>query len=416
MHSIDPFFQKGEGKERYEAFLTCFIRERYMKVLPYRTYAEVNLQQLKENTRKVRALLSKDTKLLAVLKADGYGHGAVRIAKAIEDMSDWFAVASFYEAIELRDQGITIPILVFGFLDDSNIEEAVQKNITCSALSYSYALHIAELCEQKRLRLSMHIKLDTGFHRLGIACEEERIAEAYKEVRTLYELPQLQITGIYTHFSTAGSKALQDEAFLARQYRLFCDMLHRLEEDQIDPGIRHCCNSKATLTNPEMHLDMVRVGLYLYGLGSDADIEYLKLEPIVNWKARIYAIRDVKQGEGIGYSRTFITPKPMRIAVVSLGFADGYSRCLYASDQVYVLVHGRRTRILGKICMDVMMIDITDIPDVRVNDTVTVLGSEGTQRISANLLGRETGGTAVEVTCGMGKRVQRVYVHDEGNC
>ena len=130
----------------------------------------------------------------------------------------------------------------------------------------------------------------------------------------------------------------------------------------------------------------------------------------------IYAIRDVKQGEGIGYSRTFITPKPMRIAVVSLGFADGYSRCLYASDQVYVLVHGRRTRILGKICMDVMMIDITDIPDVRVNDTVTVLGSEGTQRISANLLGRETGGTAVEVTCGMGKRVQRVYVHDEGNC
>ena len=263
MHSIDPFFQKGEGKERYEAYLTCFIREQYMKVLPYRTYAEVNLQQLKENTRKVRALLSKDTKLLAVLKADGYGHGAVRIAKAIEDMSDWFAVASFYEARELRDQGITTPILVFGFLDDSNIEEAAQKNITCSALSYSYALHIAELCEQKKLRLSMHIKLDTGFHRLGIACEEERITEAYKEVRTLYELPQLQITGIYTHFSTAGSKALQDEAFLARQYQLFCDMLHRLEEDHIDPGIRHCCNSKATLTNPEMHLDMVRVGLYL---------------------------------------------------------------------------------------------------------------------------------------------------------
>ena len=388
MHSIDPFFQKGEGKERYEAYLTCFIREQYMKVLPYRTYAEVNLQQLKENTRKVRALLSKDTKLLAVLKADGYGHGAVRIAKAIEDMSDWFAVASFYEARELRDQGITTPILVFGFLDDSNIEEAAQKNITCSALSYSYALHIAELCEQKKLRLSMHIKLDTGFHRLGIACEEERITEAYKEVRTLYELPQLQITGIYTHFSTAGSKALQDEAFLARQYQLFCDMLHRLEEDHIDPGIRHCCNSKATLTNPEMHLDMVRVGLYLY----------------------------VKQGEGIGYGRTFITPQPMRIAVVSLGFADGYSRCLYASDQVYVLVHGKRTRILGKICMDVMMVDITDIPDVRVNDTITVLGSEGTQRISANLLGRETGGTAVEVTCGMGKRVQRVYVHDEGNC
>lgn len=138
MHSIDPFFQKGEGKERYEAYLTCFIREQYMKVLPYRTYAEVNLQQLKENTRKVRALLSKDTKLLAVLKADGYGHGAVRIAKAIEDMSDWFAVASFYEARELRDQGITTPILVFGFLDDSNIEEAAQKNITCSALSYSY--------------------------------------------------------------------------------------------------------------------------------------------------------------------------------------------------------------------------------------------------------------------------------------
>ena len=390
--------------------------QNYMKRLPYRTYAEVNLHQLKENTKKVRALLSKDTKLLSVLKADGYGHGAVRIAKAIEGLSDWFAVASFYEARELRDQGITIPILVFGFIDDSNLEEAVQKDITCSALSYEYALHVAEQCSQKKLRLSMHIKLDTGFHRLGITCDEERIAMAYEEVKSLYKLPQLQITGIYTHFSTAGSKAPQDEAFLERQYRLFCDILHQLEEDHIEPGIRHCCNSKATLTNPDMHLDMVRVGLYLYGLGSDADIEYLKLEPIVNWKARIYAIRDVKQGEGIGYSRTFITPKPMRIAVVSLGFADGYARSLYASDQVYVLVHGKRTRILGKICMDVMMIDISDIPEVQVNDTITVLGCEGTQRISANLLGRETGGTAVEVTCGMGKRVERVYIDAEGHC
>ena len=384
--------------------------------LPYRTYAQVNLQQLLENTKKVKALLKPQTKLLSVLKADGYGHGAVQVARTIEDESDWFAVASFYEAKELREHGITKPILVFGFLDDSHVEEAVQRDITCSALSYEYAMHLAHLCEQKKLRLSMHIKLDTGFHRLGIDCDENRLQEAYEEVRQLYETEGLHITGIYTHFSTAGSKVAQDEAFLKRQYQQFCEILQCLKEDQIDPGIRHCCNSKATLTNPEMHLDMVRVGLYLYGLGSDADIEYLKLKPIVNWKARIYAIREVAQGEGIGYSRTFITPKPMRIGVVSLGFADGYARCLYASNKVYVLVHGKKTRILGKICMDVMMIDLTDIPEAVVNDTVTVLGCDGEQHISANLLGKETGGTAVEITCGMGKRVKRVYENEEGSC
>ena len=150
--------------------------------LPYRTYAQVNLQQLLENTKKVKALLKPQTKLLSVLKADGYGHGAVQVARTIEEESDWFAVASFYEAKELREHGITKPILVFGFLDDSHVEEAVQRDITCSALSYEYAMHLAHLCEQKKLRLSMHIKLDTGFHRLGIDCDENRLQEAYEEV------------------------------------------------------------------------------------------------------------------------------------------------------------------------------------------------------------------------------------------
>lgn len=386
-----------------------------MKQIPYRTYAEVHLDMLRDNTNKVRNLLAPSTKLLSVLKADGYGHGAVQIAKAIENMSDWFAVASFEEAVELRDAHITLPILVFGFVDDSNVEEAVQKHIACSCLSYEYGMHMEQVCRQKNICLEMHMKLDTGFHRLGIDCRKERLNEALAEVEELYHCPHLHMTGIYTHFATAGSEKKEDQIFMQEQFSLFQEMVEALKEDGIQVGIRHCCNSKATLTNPEMHLDMVRVGLYLYGLGSDADIQRLKLTPIVNWKARIYAIKDVKENESIGYSRMFITPKPMRIGVVSLGFADGYARCLYASDKVYVLVHGKRTRILGKICMDVMMIDLTDIEDVKVNDMVTVLGSDGNECISANLLGKETGGTAVEITCDMGKRVERIYINETGN-
>lgn len=384
-----------------------------MDHIPYRTYAEINLQHVKENTATVRSLLRDDCMLLSVLKANGYGHGAIPIAKAIEQQSDWFGVASFEEARELRDHGIMIPILVFGFVDDDDIEEAYRKHITCCVLSYEYAQHVQQLCEQLHITLDMHIKIDTGFHRTGIACRQEDIAQTCVKVAHIYHMNHIHITGIYTHFATAGSADKEDKKFLQLQYSLFHQVLDYLKQAAIQPGIRHCCNAKATLTNPEMHMDMVRVGLYLYGLGSDADIARLQLQPIVQWKARIYDITYVQAQESVGYSRAFIADHAMRIGVVSLGFADGYARCLYCSDHVYVLVHGQRTRILGKICMDVLMIDLTDIADAEVNDYITVLGCDGNDAISANLLGRETGGTAVEITCGMSPRVQRVYRHGE---
>lgn len=380
--------------------------------LPYRTYAEVNISELKKNTKKVRALLKEDCKLLSVLKADGYGHGAVEIARAIEDLSDWFAVASFEEAKELRDHGIRLPLLVFGFVDDSNLQEAAEKDITCSCLSYEYAQHIQTLCKEKNIRLSMHVKVDTGFHRLGIECREGREEEAYQKIREIYEMENLVITGIYTHFATAGSKVEEDITFLHMQAKLFKTILNRLKDDQISVGISHCCNSKATLTNPEYHMDMVRVGLYLYGLGNEDDLSYLQLEPIVKWKARIYAIKDVDVGESVGYSRMYRADKRSKIGVVSLGFADGYARSLWQSEHIYVLVHGQRTKILGKICMDVMMIDLTDIEEVKCGDMVTVLGRDGQEVVSANLLGKEIKGTAVEITCGMGKRVKRIYTYE----
>lgn len=382
-----------------------------MDNMPYRTYAEVNLQQLIENTRKVRALLSKDCKLLSVLKADAYGHGAVTCAKVLEPLSDYFAVASFEEAKELRDSGIHIPLLVFGFIDDQNIQEASEKDITCSCLSYAYAKHIQSICEKQNIVLAMHVKLDTGFHRLGIDCNAENINEVAEQVDEIYKMKNLHITGIFTHFSTAGSKVKEDIEFMNHQYDIFANILDVLSRLHVDVGIRHCCNSKATLTNPKMHLDMVRVGLYLYGLGNDEDLACLKLTPIVKWKARVYAIKEVNAHEAVGYSRAFITNQKMKIGVVALGFADGYARCFYTSTEVYVLVHGQKTRILGKICMDVMMIDLTQISGVQVGDYITVLGRDGEQVISANLLGKEAGGTAVEITCNMGKRVQRVY-HD----
>lgn len=380
--------------------------------LPYRTYAEINLAKVRRNTLKVKQLLNDGCKLLSVLKADGYGHGAVRIAQEIEDLSDWFAVASFEEAIALRENGIEKPILVFGFIDDSYIEKANLLNITCSCLSYEYAIHLEEQCAKKNLKLDVHIELDTGFNRLGIRVREEEFEYSYKLIKSIFSLKHLNVTGIFTHFATSGFKCEEDIYFQNQQFKLFKNVLEKLSEEHIDYGISHCCNSKATLTNPEMHLDMVRVGLYLYGLGSDDDISKLKLEPIVNWRARIYAIRTIEPGESVGYNRMFFAKKKMKIGIVSIGFADGYFRCLYNSDKVYVLINGQRTKILGKICMDVLMIDLTDIKNVEVNDYITLLGFDGNDSISPNLLGKETGGTAGEITCDMGKRVTRIYTYD----
>ena len=381
-----------------------------MERIPYRTFAFINLRDLEENTKKIKNLLQPNTKLLSVLKADAYGHGAVKVAKTIEKYSDWFSVASFEEACELRNNGINKPILVFGFVDDSNIVEAYEKDLTITALSYEYTKHLANFCKKKKIQIQVHLKLDTGFHRLGINCCENNYHNAIEEIEELYSLNTIKITGIYTHFATAGKKTKEDTVFQEIQYQRFCRVLNELKNKKYSLGICHCCNSKATLTNPEMHLDMVRVGLYLYGLGSVEDLNYLDLRPIVTWKARIYSIKYIEKGESVGYSRTFFAKRNMRIGVVSLGFADGYSRCLYSSDNIYVLVHGKKVKILGKICMDVMMIDLTDVPEAKINDYCVVLGKDENEEISANLIGKEIGGTAVEVTCTMGKRVKRIYV------
>ncbi len=371
-----------------------------------RTFAEVDLAKLYRNTWKVRQSLYQDTQLLSVLKADGYGHGGVVCARKIESLTDWFAVATLEEAVSLRDGGIIKPILVFGYVPIDSLDLVEEKDITITGLSFNYIREAAHYCFKNSLNIKLHIKIDTGFHRLGQIFTENYQDKELQDLLKLYSLKGIVITGIYTHFASAG----KDTDFTKKQYDIFNSLCQDLQIRGVEVGLRHCCNSKAAIHEMEMSMDMVRVGLSLYGLGAAADLEQLSLEPVLQWRARIILIKKIQLGDAVGYGRTFTAAKDMRIGIVSLGFADGYPRNLYNNSDVYLLFHGQRVRIIGKICMDMLMVDLSDFADFGNNEYVTILGNEGSASITADQIGVWTGGTAVEITGGINERVPRVYI------
>ncbi|HJV16625.1 MAG TPA: alanine racemase [Bacillales bacterium] len=377
-----------------------------MKPISYRdTWAEISLDDIKSNFLQFRQHVKQPTKIMAVVKADGYGHGAVEIAKTTNQMgADYLAVALLDEAITLREAGITDPILVLGYTPSRSLKEAINQNITLTVFDHEILDEIILQSSILQKKAPIHLKVDTGMSRIGVITNEDALLLATKAVAAEY----VHLEGIFTHFSNADS---EDSSYTEGQYEKFQSVLAFLEENHIHIPLRHCCNSAATMKFPKMHLDMVRVGVALYGLYPDSTLKKLpfQLKQAMSFKSRIAAIKKVAPSTPISYGCTWKPSNESMIATLPLGYADGLSRLL--SSRGKVLVHGQKANIAGRVCMDQSMIDITDITGCTVGDEVVIFGENHSSFQSVDEIAELMGTINYEVVCLIGKRVPRVYVN-----
>ena len=364
------------------------------------TWAEIDLDALRHNVRAIRSLVGPTVELIAVVKANAYGHGAVPVAKsALAAGASRLAVHRVNEGVELREGGIEAPILLLGYAPLAAAATVVQYRLTPTVITKEFA---AALDGYSGEPIPVHVKVDTGMGRYGVLPEE-----VVDFVRALNAMPHIVIEGIYTHFATADEA---DTSYMRRQFRIFRDVLSAVENAGVRPLIRHACNSAATLAFPEAHLDAVRPGLALYGMEpSEERPSPVPLRPVLSLKSRVARVRTLPAGSSIGYGRTYTLEQPTRVALVPVGYGDGYHRIL--SNRGQVLIHGQRARILGRVSMDQIVVDVNHIPDVQMEDEVVVIGEQGEDAIRAEEVARWAETINYEVTTSLLPRVTRVYLH-----
>lgn len=366
-----------------------------------RTFAEINLDAIEHNFNELKNCVEDNIKLCAVIKADGYGHGAVPLAKLLQDKADYFAVATADEAIELRNAGIKNPILILSYthVDDA---QALITNDVCMTV---FSLDAAEKLEKEAARLGknalIHIAIDTGMTRIGFALNDSSV----QEILAIQNLPHISIQGIFSHYACAD---MTDKSTSAMQTKRYCDFVKKCEDAGVRFPIHHLCNS-AGISEFDKHFDMVRMGISLYGLYPSDEIDQTKIDlhPAMTYKSHVTHVKDVPAGEGISYGHTYKTTETRRIATVSAGYADGYPRAL--SNQGKVIVRGQYAPIVGRVCMDQFMIDVTDIPSVTVDDEVILWGSDNGLTVSAEEVGAMSMSFNYEIVCGVSRRIPRVY-------
>ena len=369
-----------------------------------RTWAEISLPNLEHNYRALRGMLPRGCRFLGVVKANAYGHGAVPVAKKLEELgAEYLAVACLDEAVELRQAGITAPILLLGPTPAEFAGELLHYDLTQSVQDLPAARALSEAAVQADKLLKIHIKADTGMSRLGFLCDEEHVATSVNEIAQVCALPGLKAEGIFTHFANADG----DESYSMRQLTRFLDAVDKLSARGVKFEIRHCAASAAVLNYPCTHLDMVRPGIALYGHYPDPSCEGLDgpgLLPVMTLKTRIVAVRELSAGTCISYGCTHTLARDSRLAVLPVGYADGLERLL--SNRGEMLVRGKRVPILGRVCMDMCMVDVTDLPAVEVGDEATVFGPELPLEEKADAVGT----IQYELLCGVAPRVPRVYL------
>ncbi|MBQ6570705.1 MAG: alanine racemase [Clostridia bacterium] len=377
-----------------------------------RTWAEIDLEAIENNYREIKALLKPTTQMICVVKADAYGHGVEFVAKEYDRLgADRFAVSNIEEALELRELGIKKPVLILGYTPPGLAGELAANNITQSVFSYEYAKALAENAERAGVNVCCHLKVDTGMGRIGVLCQDAGIPSVAVDIaQSICDMDNLDFEGIFTHFSVADDgEAGRD--FTNRQYNCFIGMVHALEQRGIKFKLRHCCNSAATIAYPQFHLDAVRPGIILYGLEPSPKMEgAINIRPAMQLKSVLSLVKDAPAGTSVSYGRTYVADRSIRIATVPIGYADGYQRSL--SGRQDMLVAGKRAPIIGRVCMDQLMLDVSDIPEARSGMTITVFGSEGKETISVNELAEKIGTINYELVCLIGKRVARVAVKD----
>lgn len=370
------------------------------KITHYKpTFAEVDLGAIRYNFNKVKRLTSPEVKTMVVVKANAYGHGIIEVSRVLSaEGVDYLGVATVDEAMALRRNGIKKPVLVLGSVLQDEVEVAIKNNITLTVCDSDLLVGRLKKLARKN-KIKVHVKVDTGMGRIGVWHDQ-----AFSFIKSLSATKNIILEGIYTHFSSAG----RDEFFTNYQIEAFEELLAELDKSDIKIPLRHSANSIATVDFKRSHLNMVRPGIIIYGMYPKRDFSgFLKLKPALSLKTKIVYLKEVPAGRSVSYGRTYITERDTNIATLPIGYADGYERIL--SNKAFVLVRGKRARVVGKVTMDQVMIDVGHIKGVSLGDEVILIGRQGSDRITAEELARLCGTIPYEIVCSIGSRVPRIY-------
>lgn len=373
-----------------------------------RTWAEVDLDHLRHNYHILTEKLPEGCRFLGVVKADAYGHGAVPIARELEKLgAEYLAVSNVEEALQLRRAEIRLPILILGYTPVEFARQEAALNITQEVHCLSYGQALSQALSGTEMSLKIHLKADTGMSRLGFFAYDRE--ETVSEMAKVWNLPNLQGEGIFMHFAVSDTPA--EDSYTRLQHERFLALLQKLGRAGIFPQIVHCANSGAAIAYPEFSHDMIRPGIATYGLDPSGDLSGMAdLRPLMSLKTTIAAIRPFAGGITVSYGRTYQTPEDRLLAVCPIGYADGLPRRL--SGQISFLLQGKAVPVVGRICMDMCMIDITDVPEAQVGDTVTVIGKDGALENTWDDWAEKLGTINYELVCGINKRVPRLYLRN----
>ena len=373
-----------------------------------RVFAKIDLDAIKSNMERIRTRLQPGTKMMAVVKTDAYGHGSVPVAKALQELSFLygFGVATAEEALELRLHGISLPILILGYTFPDAYEELVKQEIRPALFREDMIHLLGEAAAKQKKTLKVHIKVDTGMSRIGIRPDESGLDFIGKVIRE----PGLEIEGIFTHFAKADEA---DKSSAKKQFEVFETFVNAAEQRfSIHIPVKHCCNSAGALEMPYANMDVVRPGIIVYGLtpSDEVDTTSLELHPALSLYSHVIFIKTLEPGREISYGGICRLQRETRVATVPVGYGDGYPRSL--SNVGYVLIHGKKAPILGRVCMDQMMVDVTGIPEAEEGDLVTLVGRDQEEWITAEQIGELSGRFNYEFVCDLGKRIPRIYSYE----
>lgn len=368
-----------------------------------RTWVEINLDALGCNFDAVRESVPENIKILAVVKANAYGHGAIGVAKFLEDKADYLAVAATDEALELRKNGINCPILILGHIPYGDYDNIVKNNITPTISDVYEAELLSKSAVKAGVTAPLHIAVDTGMNRIGFKCDEASV----EEIKRINQLPNIVIEGVFSHLAAAD---MLDKAYTKMQAEKFDTFVSKLEKNGVNAPVKHLYNS-AAIADLEKKYDMVRQGIILYGLRPSDDVAFNNIaipQPVMSMKTRVVQVKTLPAGESISYGCTYTTEKKTRVATLCAGYADGVTRVL--SNNGEVLIRGKRAKIIGRVCMDQFMVDVTDIPEVSEGDTATIFGTDGEETISVDEIAKKANTINYEIICNINSRVTRVYM------
>jgi len=366
-------------------------------------WAEISLEAISHNMREVRRLIAPGTKIMAVVKANAYGHGAVKVAPLVlKEGAAYLSVARVKEGITLREAGIAAPILILGYTPFTQFKELMAYDLAQTIYTQEMAAVLALEAAKQKKRVNIHLKIDTGMGRLGFL----PIRKTLKEILNIATLPYLEIEGIFTHLASADEKNKNEAVSQMVKYWQF---IEDLKKEGLEIPLKHCANSAAVIDLPQTHLNMVRPGIMIYGLypSKEVNTNRLNLRPAMSFKARIAQVKKVPAGFKVSYGSDWSAPKPTVIATLPVGYADGYSRLLSSRGQV--LIHGRRAPVVGRVCMDMCMVDVGHIPDVYPGEEAVLFGTQKGASLPAEELASLMGTINYEVVCLVSDRVPRVY-------